>query len=221
MARFNAADANNYGGQGGAGFFSLKNDKDVAKVRFLYRDENDIEGFAVHEVQVDGKKRYVNCLREYGQPIQDCPMCESGSHQLAKLFIPLYNIDEQKIQTWERGKKWFAKMSSMCHRYPNLVSQVFEVERNGKAGSTDTTYELYSVGNADDTTLDDFDMPEILGGLVLDKTADDMVDYINTGAFPNTGSNAPITRRNSSDEAVTRRTPANTRRRVESDEDKF
>ena len=36
MARFNVNEVENYGGQGGGGFFSLKNDKDVATVRFMY-----------------------------------------------------------------------------------------------------------------------------------------------------------------------------------------
>ena len=31
MARFRADEADNYGGNGGAGYFSLKNDKDVAR----------------------------------------------------------------------------------------------------------------------------------------------------------------------------------------------
>ena len=36
MAKFTVDQAENYGGQGGGGFFSLKNDKEVAHVRFLY-----------------------------------------------------------------------------------------------------------------------------------------------------------------------------------------
>ena len=40
MARFRADEADNYGGQGGAGFFRLANDGDVARVRFMY---NSIE----------------------------------------------------------------------------------------------------------------------------------------------------------------------------------
>ena len=32
-----------YGGQGGAGYFSLKNDKDIAQVRIMYNDINDVQ----------------------------------------------------------------------------------------------------------------------------------------------------------------------------------
>ena len=78
MARFNVENAEHYGGQGGGGYFSLKNDKDVAQVRFLYDSADDIEGYAVHEVKIGDKKRYVNCLREYGEPVSACPLCEKG-----------------------------------------------------------------------------------------------------------------------------------------------
>ena len=78
MAKFNADTVDKYGGHGGAGYFSLKNDKDVARVRFLYNSADDIEGYAVHEVEIDGKKRYVNCLREYNQPLDTCPFCAAS-----------------------------------------------------------------------------------------------------------------------------------------------
>ena len=95
MARFTAQDADKYGGKGGAGFFSLKGDGDSAVVRFLYNDVDDVEGYAVHEVEIDDKKRYVNCLRDYNSPIDDCPFCRAKKYQIAKLFVPLYNEDEQ------------------------------------------------------------------------------------------------------------------------------
>jgi hypothetical protein len=215
MARFRYDEVDNYGGTGGAGYFSLKNDKDVARVRFMYNDINDVEGFAVHQVEVDGKKRYVNCLREYNEPTDKCPFCANHQFQTAKLFIPLYNVDENRVQVWERGKKFFAKISSICARYNDLVSHTFEIERNGKAGSTQTTYEIYEV-DKDDTTLEDLpELPEILGGLVLDKNADEMNYYLDNGEFPSEDEE-PTRRREtrqseSREERPTgRRTPANT-----------
>ena len=160
MARFDASSVDKYGGQGGAGYFSLKGDGDTAYVRFLYDTADDIEGYAVHEVEIDGKKRYVNCLREYNQSVDDCPFCKAKKFQVAKLFVPLYNEDEQKVQVWERGKKFFAKMSGICARYNKapIVAQTFEIQRNGKPGDTSTTYEIYrSDEPADDTKLEDFE----------------------------------------------------------------
>lgn len=200
MARFRADEADKYGGQGGAGYFSLKNDKDTARVRFMYSSADDVEGYAVHQVEIDGKKRYVNCLREYNEPISKCPFCEARKFQTAKLFVPIYNVDEEKVQIWERGKKFFAKISSLCSRYPNIVSQVFEIERNGKKGETSTTYEIYPVGQADDTTLDD--LPEVkdpIGSIILDKSADDMAFYVENEYFPPDGDedDMPVRRRSS------------------------
>lgn len=222
MARFNTETADKYGGQGGAGYFSLKNDKDVATVRFMYNGVEDVEGYAVHQVEIDGKKRYVNCLREYNQPKDACPFCKANMFTTAKLFIPIYNVDQDRVQIWERGKKFIAKISSICARYPNVVSHKFEIERNGKAGDTQTVYEIYEVGK-DDTTLEDLpEQNDVLGTLVLDKGADDMEFFLDNGYFPPDGDEAPLRRRTLTEEESapfdedrrgSRRTPANTNRR--------
>lgn len=189
MGRFRADEADNYGGSGGGGYFSLKDDGDTARVRFMYNGIDDLEGYAVHEVEIDGKKRYVNCLRDYNSPIDDCPFCREHNRQVAKLFIPVYNIEEDKMQVWERGKKYFAKITSLISRYSDaktpFCSQVFDIERHGKKNDTSTQYEIYPVGSADDTTLEDLpELPTIIGGLVLDKTAEDMEYYLEEGYFP-------------------------------------
>lgn len=223
MARFNTETADKYGGQGGAGYFSLKNDKDTAQVRFMYNGIDDVEGYAVHTVEIDEKKRYVNCLREYNQPVDVCPFCKARMATSAKLFIPIYNIDEGRVQFWERGKKFVAKISSICARYPKVVSHVFEIERNGKKGDTGTTYEIYPVSQ-DETTLDD--LPEannVLGSVVLDKSADDMEFFLANGYFPPDDEDVPVRRRTNKEEpsdddlpfcdgnSGTRRTPVNRR----------
>jgi hypothetical protein len=197
MGRFRADEAEHYGGNGGAGYFSLKNDKDVAQVRFLYDSYEDVEGYAVHEVEVDGKSRYVNCLRDYNSPIDDCPFCAAKKPVRAKLFVPLYNIDEDKVQIWDRGKKFFQKLSSISARYPDLSSHIFEIERNGKAGSTQTTYEIYEVSHDETTCADLPECGEVLGGIVLDKSADDMAFYLENEYFPpeDGEDEAPVRRR--------------------------
>lgn len=217
MARFNYNDADKYGGQGGSGYFSLKNDRDTARVRFLYNSVEDVTGYAVHQIEVDGKKRWVNCLREYNQPIDDCPFCAAKKFTAARLFIPLYNVDEEKTQVWERGKKFISKITSICARYPNVVSHIFEIERNGKPGDTATTYEIFEI-DKDDTTIEDLpEVGDILGTVVLDKSADDMEFYLDNGYFPPSDEDAPIRRRDTSEESEdrrgTRRTPATNNRR--------
>ena len=189
MGRFGANEVDNYGGSGGSSFFTLKDDGDVARVRFMYNSMEDVVGYAVHEVEIDGKKRYVNCLRSYNEPKSKCPFCNANSFQRAKLYIPVYDIDEDEVKIWERGKNFFAKMSSICARYSNastpLVAHTFDVERRGKKGDTSTTYEIYETG-CDDTRLEDLpEIPEVLGTIILDKTADDMEYYLDYEEFPN------------------------------------
>lgn len=219
MARFSYEDADKYGGQGGAGYFSLKNDRDVARVRFMYNSIDDVVGYAVHQVEIDGKKRWVNCLREYNQPVDTCPFCRERKFTLAKIFVPIYNIDEEKVQIWERGKKFIGQISSICARYPNVVSHVFEIERNGQKGDTSTTYGIYEV-DKDDTTMEDLpEKRDILGTIVLDKSADDMDFFLENGYFPPDGDEAPVRRRSNRQEESTdrdrgtRRTPAGRRDR--------
>lgn len=213
MARFTADTMDKYGGQGGTGYFSLKNDMDVATVRFLYDSVEDVEGYAVHEVEIDGKKRYVNCLREYNQPVDDCPFCRAKKYQVAKLFIPLYNEDEGKVQVWERGKKFFSKLSGVLSRCraDSLVQQKFEIERHGKSGDTQTQYEIFETKEGpDDARLEDFEEPVIMGRLILDKSADDMEFYLENKYFP------------PEDEVPTRRSESsrrNTRRDEEEEEE--
>lgn len=214
MARFSYDEVDNYGGNGGHGFFSLANDKDVAQVRFMYDSMEDVQGYAVHQIELDGKKRYVNCLREYNQPVDACPFCKSKSVQLAKLFIPVYDIQSGTVKIWERGKKFFGQISSICGRYAQnepLCSHVFEIERNGKKGDTSTTYGIFEV-DRDNTVLEDLpEVPEIIGGLVLDKNADEMEQYLHRGAFPDSSSNNGFSRASEEatyEEPVRRRTPA-------------
>lgn len=222
MARFNMNEADNYANNsngGGAGFFKLADDGDIALVRFLYNDENDVEGYAVHEVEIDGKKKYVNCLREYNQPVDDCPFCREHMRVVAKLFVPLYNEGEKKVQVWERGKKFFSQISSLCSRYHKspIVSQTFEIERNGKPKDTATVYNIYRTDKpADDKALDDYEIPNILGSKVLDKTADEMEFFLETKSFPPSGAEPRRSSRRETEEdeapvrrSARRRTPAN------------
>lgn len=186
MAKFNVQNADHYGGQGGAGYFSLKNDRQSAKVAFLLNGIEDVTGYSVHQVEINGKKRYVNCLHEYGQPKDDCPFCAAGKFTMAKYFIPLYNFNEGKVQSWERGKKFGDEIASICAHNPNTVTHGFEIERLGKPGDTQTQYKIYESREYDDAnrTVDQFDVKDPLGSIILDKTADEMEYFLQAGTFP-------------------------------------
>lgn len=183
MARFDVNTADNYGGGGKSSFFSLKNDKDTAVVRFMYNSLEDIQGYAVHEIELDGKKRYVNCLREYNEPVDMCPLCAARYKVVAKLFLMLYDEDAQEVKVWDRGKTFYSKLSSLCARYNPLVATPFEIERNGRKGDTSTTYETYAM-ETDNTTLEDLpEIPELLGTLILDKSFEELQFFLDNDYF--------------------------------------
>lgn len=208
MARLTGSNIEQFstGGSSKGSYFSLKEDKDVARVRFLYSGAEDIEGFSVHKVSVGDRERYVNCLAdpEKGTTPADCPFCQAKLPKFAKLFVPLYNEDADQIQTWERGQKFYGQISGLCARYDNIVSRTFEIERNGKKGETSTTYSIFPVGDADGTTVQDIlddlgveALPNPLGTIILNKTAEDMEAYLSDGEFPQ--NDAPVRRRGRED----------------------
>lgn len=208
MGRFSYEDAERYGGSGGGAYFSLKDDGDTAKVHILGNDMNDFYGYAVHDVEIGDRHRWVNCLRSYNDPVDKCPFCAAKKQVRARLFIPLYNIDAGEVQIWERGKNFFRTLSSYCARNPKVASVITEIERQGKKGDTSTTYGLYKVEDTD-KTLDDFkdDIPEIIGTVILDKSADEMEYYLDRGVFPDDDSkrDEPVRRRSGRDEDIRRR----------------
>lgn len=223
MARFGYNDADNYGNNGtGSSFFQLKNHKDAARVRFLYRTLEDVEGYAVHKVAVGDKERYVNCLREYNEPLDKCPFCKAGLKVQPKLFVKLYNEDAQEVQIWERGKTFFKNLSGFASRYNPLCNKVIEIERDGQKGDMQTRYNFYpSEEPMNDFDLDSVEVSDPIGTIILDKTADDMNYYLDHSSFP-TDSQAVANARSSRatedevpwdnrDGGVTRRTPSNRR----------
>lgn len=197
-------------GAGGRNYFQLKNDKDEAKVRIMLNKLEDMEDgfmYAVHEVKLGDNRSYVACLREYGDPIDTCPFCADGKKAVPRLYIPLYNIDEDKVQVWERTKGFMSKLTGFCSRYskPTIVAHQIAIQRNGVKGDMKTTYELYDE-DKDDTTLDDLpEIPEILGNYLLDKSAEDMEVYLETGEFPPEDEAEEPPRRRSSSKTSERR----------------
>ncbi len=183
-------------------FFSLKNNGDTAQVRFCHNDMSDIELVTMHTVKdAEGKTRKVACLREYNDPLDVCPFCKHASENpddkqigpvQARFFISLIEyidgatgrIYEKKI--WERGPKFKQKLLGYTKRYNPLCKQVFEIERFGNAGDTQTTYEEYPLPG----TLEDFPMVKadltnksVLGSIIANKTAEEMNYFIENGSF--------------------------------------
>jgi hypothetical protein len=210
MSTFSFEEADNYGKSNSGSFFQLKNDKDTARVRFLYGTMDDVKGYSVHRVAVGDSERYVNCLRKYNDPIDKCPFCNNGMKPTPRLFVKLFNEDTQEVQTWERGKTFFQKLSGLAARYNPMHATIFEIIRNGKPKDMQTTYDIWPTNDTSDFNIEDTPVDEPLGTIILDKTAAEMEEYLATGSFPSSSAdvaNARQAQSNNDNQEYTRRTP--------------
>lgn len=186
MGRVSISNSGSFSSRNVNGFFSLADDKDSAVVTFLYEDPDgeDMDYFVVHEAEVDGRRRYVNCnaIGEDGESIhpENCPLCEEGYPRVEKLFLQLYNENTDQVETWDRGRSYVSKIVTLINKYGPLVGQPFEIVRSGKKGDQRTTYEFFPEEADPDVTLDDFpEKSELLGTLILDLDEEQMWDVVD------------------------------------------
>lgn len=217
MAEFKLGEENKYGEQTESTktpYLQLRDDGDKKDVRLMYKNSDDIKGYSVHEVELMGQngvyKKYVNCLRRYDSPIDDCPLCKANYKSITKLYIPVYDVNEKKAYLWERGKKYFSRLSSICARFPNVAGNIFEISRHGARGSKETYYDMLHI-DSDNVTLDELpEAPQPLGTAILEKSASEMNEYLHTGKFPYANQPAQSSTYSSPVPQTQRRTPANT-----------
>ena len=183
-------------------FLKIPDHGDMAKVRFMYGAGETFTGYSVHSVKSDtGKNKNVLCLREPGQELDVCPLCKAGSKINVQYYIPVYVISlttkvngmvqEQPVNgvyLFQRGKSFNAMISSVIRQCGNtpIVSNVFNIVRNGVAGSKETTYVVEFV-DRDTLTIDKLPpRPEVLGTYILPNlTAEQMIEkYINPSVNP-------------------------------------
>ncbi len=217
MPKISLDQIDNYGSSGSGSFFQLKDDGDKANVRFLYKGIEDLTPYVVHEVPVGGtdnfgnpKTRYVNCLRNYDEPVDKCPLCAAQYKVVPKLFLKMFNEDVGECQIWERGKTYASRISNLASHFNPLVDEVVEISRCGKKGDKQTRYEFLPVENSP-VNLEDYDCPDPLGTIILDKTVEELNQYLDLGSFPDSASTVS---ENRSSGNVQRRTPGNTSRRA-------
>lgn len=182
-------------------YFGLKNDGDEAIVRFAYKDPSEFEFLSVHQVKVGDKFRRVNCLRSPKDPLDKCPLCGCGDEAAARVFSKFYvklveYVRDEKgsivavPKIWERTPKFAKTLAGYFSEYGDLSEIVFKVKRHGAARSMDTYYDVIP-GNQmiykPDIYVKDFSAFEtysVLKYVVLDKTAEEMSAYLQTGEFP-------------------------------------
>lgn len=208
MARIGFNEVEKFGKKfdDGIEFLKLKDDGDFATVRFLIEDKNDhlgLETISYHEVNINGKKRKVNCLREVGDNASVCPLCSNKNYDRLGVAYYIHLIEYEKKKkadgTWEytgeanykvfeRGKQFQSKITLLMSRYANQYKPVFDIIRSGVANSLKTDYMILenTQVNPEEFELLEEDWSNrksVLGILVLDKTFEELVYFVENGKF--------------------------------------
>ena len=209
MAEFNYQDLEKLNGDfhQQVEFFSLKNDKDEAIVRFAFDSLDELQFVAVHNVVVNGKYRKASCLRTNlkTDPVEKCPLCASGNPLQKRVFVKLiqYNLDERDengrptytAKVWERSANFKNTLLSYINNYAPLSDAIFKIVRNGVAGDTKTTYDILpcmpAVYNPELYVKDfsAFDNYNVIGTIVIDEDANGLTQILNGTWQPKQRSN--------------------------------
>ncbi len=183
-------------------FFTLRNDNDEAIVRFMCDSVEDFEILTVHDIQIGGKYRKINCIRDFRDPVENCPLCASGTKINQRFFIKMIQYDKStdgagnvvitpKAAVWERSTAYAKTLKSYLDNYGPLSDIICKVIRHGKAGDMQTTYEIVPNLNKnvyrDDVYVKDvniFGGFNAFGTIVMDRTYDEIMQFQMTGQFP-------------------------------------
>lgn len=195
-------------------FFSLKNDKEEANVRFLYSSTKDVDIYSVHEIKIGDRRRLVDCLKDPSNPDSHCPFCDAGIKKQQKVFLLLLDENTDEVKLWERTFLGYERniLPILEHvSSDEIVGTRFTIIRNGKPGDMKTTYTLM-VSGVDETQMADFkgELPAT-DSSILKKTAEEMEAFIENGEFPQEEDEAEEekpARKSSFNKSSTREVPA-------------
>ncbi len=173
------------------GFFKLADDGDEAVVRFPYTDPSDFNIHTVHSMQnVDGRRfANVNCINDL-RTTTNCPLCAAEVPLKQRFYIELIeyvrNEDgeiELQPKVWDTSARTFIPiMTNLIMEYGDLTKSIFKIKRNGARGDMKTAYSMMYAPPAvysDEKYPVDFsglDGYEVIGGAVLDKSYDELVE---------------------------------------------
>lgn len=160
----------NSGKFGSVNFFRLKDDGDKALVKILISSEQDVLEYAkpVHMVEINGYQNKVLCLDN-----AECECCKAGVKKTLKIMLPMYNMDTNQVELWERGINQVKDLQVMLGKYGDLAKHSFEVIRSGKAKSKDTKYTMMYDPTPTDVDVDSLEVPKVTGRdfkLILELT---------------------------------------------------
>lgn len=194
----------NYSGSGEKrpGFFKLKDDGDIAFVRFMIHSLEDFELVSCHVMESVGSLRWVkiNCLRKPNDPVSKCPLCASGLSFMKKVFIPLirYTKDNNgeivgNAEIWERTLKGASSVRGFLEEYGDLTDRVFKIIRHGDQGYKQTDYSIVPMDvdaytkakyPIDEELEDLFDEYTVMGPVVKERSFSDLEYLVENGDFP-------------------------------------
>lgn len=168
------------------GLFLLRNDKDYADVIFLYRGKSDVLIADTHYIMSADYRGYVHCCGK------GCPACAKNIRVQTKLFIPLYNINTEEVEFWDRNVRFENQLiNDVFDKYPNPSEYVFRITRNGSAGSYETTYSIVAIAKNTYKSYDEIlsenkiIMPDYYENVVKDITAGNLYAMLNASVDSN------------------------------------
>ena len=183
------------------GRFVLKKNGDTARVRFMYETMKDVEGHCVHKVKLPGGTfKWVECLRNYDDPAELCPLCNSSNFEdkklSSKIWVPLYMEDTGDVVTWERGKKFWSSQlyPLMVEKGEPFCGNVFTIKRVGEPGDIETTYEI-TFDDCDGKILEDLAEMPSMENVVLEKTFEELQKFVKTRSFDDETTDQVFSRR--------------------------
>lgn len=185
------------------GFFGLKNDQDEAIVRIMHDSVESFDIVTTHPIQINGKYRRLNCIRDPREPIENCPVCAAGDKIQQRIYIHLINYTRDddgnivgKPCVWERSVSYARTLAGLINDYGPLSDCIFKIRREGASGDLKTTYaitycrpEVYNP-NVYVKPENAFDGYRAVGNVVFDKNFDELVYYVTTGSLDMPNQNA-------------------------------
>lgn len=157
-------------------FFNLRNDGDCAVVRLLHSSTDTIESMETHRVTVDGKTKRIRCLGE------NCPACANSGESEKRIYVHLWNYDENKEMVWDRTDKILEQFKTLQESWSPLNSAVIKIVRVGNE------FPRYNLEIQNPLNFSDVDKSLIDVKLAkfysMNRNAEDIIKYYETGVFP-------------------------------------
>lgn len=180
------------------GYFKLSNDKDEAIVRFVYDDVSQFNLVHVHSINIDGMYRRISCIRSPFDPIEKCPLCNSGERLFSKFYVKLieYTKDENGNivivpKVWERPESFASVLATYLQEYGDLKDCVFKIIREGAKNDLKTTYQVmlqnpmkYREEDGFKKDFSAFNNFDLAHHSYKNKTKEELEEYVKTGVMP-------------------------------------